>query len=61
VQRTARLAARERPVGFGGPGAGAGGVDGADGVQRRVMAFNPGEVEVDQPGRRETARTDPAG
>jgi hypothetical protein len=61
VQRPPQLAARERAVGLLGARPGAGGVDGADGVQRRVMALNSRKVETGELGGRETARADSPG
>jgi hypothetical protein len=61
MQRPPILAARERPVGIGGARPGAGGIHGADGVQRRVVLLDPGKVEPDQLGGRETARANAPG
>jgi len=61
VQRAEIRSARERAVGFGGARPGAAGIDGADGVQRRVVLLDPREVELDQLGGREAARADAPG
>jgi hypothetical protein len=61
VQRAPDLAFGERPVRLGCLGAGASGVERADRVQLRVVLLDPREVELDEPGGRETARADAPG
>ncbi|HZJ67853.1 MAG TPA: hypothetical protein VFD36_30325, partial [Kofleriaceae bacterium] len=61
VQRAEVLAASERAVGLGGARPGAAGVDGADGIQRRVVLRDPREVKLDELSGREVARADTPG
>jgi hypothetical protein len=61
VQRAPGFTRGECPVRLGRPGAGARGVERADGVQRRVVPRDAREVELDELGRRELARADAPG
>ena len=56
VERPPQIAARERGVGVPGAAASAGLVQRADGVQRRVMARDAREMELDQLVRGDAAR-----
>jgi len=61
VQRAPILAALDGAVGLDGACPGAFGVDRADGVQRRVVLLDSGEVKLDDLGSLETARADAPG
>jgi len=61
VQGTPHFALGQCAIGFSRSGARAGGIERADGVQRRVVFRNAGKIELGEVRRPEAARADAPG